>query len=114
MGDRIAMLREGGVLQQYDTPARVLARPANDFVADFLGPDRGQKRLAVVRIDPAKLQKVVSSDSLPAVPAEATLADVLSVMILHDSDRVLVRRNGEALGQLTLPALLEIAAEPTA
>jgi osmoprotectant transport system ATP-binding protein len=114
MGDRIAMLREGGVLQQYDTPARVLARPANDFVADFLGPDRGQKRLAVVRIDPAKLQKVVSSDSLPAVPAEATLADVLSVMILHDSDRVLVRRNGEVLGQLTLPALLEIAAEPTA
>jgi osmoprotectant transport system ATP-binding protein len=114
MGDRIAMLREGGILQQYDTPARVLARPANDFVADFLGPDRGQKRLAVVRIDPAKLQKVVSSDSLPAVPAEATLADVLSVMILHDSDRVLVRRNGEVLGQLTLPALLEIAAEPTA
>ena len=114
MGDRIAMLREGGILQQYDTPARVLARPANDFVADFLGPDRGQKRLAVVRIDPAKLQKVVSSDSLPAVPAEATLADVLSVMILHDSDRVLVLRNGEALGQLTLPALLEIAAEPTA
>jgi osmoprotectant transport system ATP-binding protein len=114
MGDRIAMLREGGILQQYDTPARVLARPANDFVADFLGPDRGQKRLAVVRIDPAKLQKVVSSDSLPAVPAEATLADVLSVMILHDSDRVLVRRNGGALGQLTLPALLEIAAEPTA
>jgi osmoprotectant transport system ATP-binding protein len=113
MGDRIAMLREGGVLQQYDTPARVLARPANDFVADFLGPDRGQKRLAVVRIDPARLQNAVSPDSLPAVPANATLSDVLSVMILHDSDRVLVRRDGEVLGQLTLPALLETAAEPT-
>jgi osmoprotectant transport system ATP-binding protein len=113
MGDRIAMLREGGVLQQYDTPARVLARPANDFVADFLGPDRGQKRLAVVRIDPARLQNAVSPDSLPAVPANATLSDVLSVMILHDSDRVLVRRDGEVLGQLTLPALLETVAEPT-
>jgi osmoprotectant transport system ATP-binding protein len=114
MGDRIAILREGGILQQYDTPARVLGRPANDFVADFLGPDRGQKRLAVVRIDPAKLQKAVSPDSLPAVPADATLGDVLSVMILHDSDRVLVSRDGEVLGLLTLPVLLELAAEPTA
>src|SRR4030081_50170 len=92
MGDRIAILREGGVLQQYDTPARVLARPAIGFVAAFLGPDRGQKRLAVVRIDPSKLQKVVSSDSLPAIPAEATLADALSAMILHDTDRLRVNR----------------------
>jgi osmoprotectant transport system ATP-binding protein len=113
MGDRIAILREGGILQQYDSPARILARPANDFVADFLGPDRGQKRLSVVRIDPARLEKKASPDSLPAIPAEATLADALSAMILHDTDRLRVNRNGEVLGLITLPKLLEIAAEPT-
>src|ERR1700730_1068176 len=113
MGDRIALLREGGILQQYDSPARILARPANDFVADFLGPDRGQKRLSVVRIDPARLEKTASADSLPAIPAEATLADALSAMILHDTDRLRVNRNGELLGLIPLPKLLEIAAEPT-
>src|SRR5437660_7920203 len=35
MGDRIAILKEGGVLQQYDTPARVLAEPATSFVAEL-------------------------------------------------------------------------------
>jgi len=64
-------------------------------------------------IDPARLEKTVSADSLPAIPAEATLADALSAMILHDTDRLRVNRNGEVLGLLTLPKLLEIAAEPT-
>ena len=45
MGDRIAILREGGVLAQYDTPKEILARPADDFVAQFVGADRGIKRL---------------------------------------------------------------------
>src|ERR1700716_2801464 len=45
MGDRIAILKEGGILQQYDSPARILARPANDIVADFLRPERGQQPL---------------------------------------------------------------------
>src|SRR5437588_823796 len=45
LGDRIAILRQGGVLEQYDTPAEVLGNPASDFVADFDGADRGLKRL---------------------------------------------------------------------
>src|SRR5581483_8034061 len=47
MGDRIAILREGGVLAQYDTPDAVLARPADDFVARFIGEDRALRRLAL-------------------------------------------------------------------
>jgi osmoprotectant transport system ATP-binding protein len=50
MGDRIAILAEGGVLQQYDTPAEILASPANAFVEDFLGPERGLKRLALIPV----------------------------------------------------------------
>jgi osmoprotectant transport system ATP-binding protein len=41
LGDRIAILREGGVLAQYDTPAAVLANPVDKFVADFVGLDDG-------------------------------------------------------------------------
>ena len=37
VGDRIAILREGGVLVQYDTPDEILAHPADDFVARFVG-----------------------------------------------------------------------------
>ena len=50
MGDRIAILEVGGVLAQYDAPAEVLGNPANDFVADFVGSDRGLKRLKVMPI----------------------------------------------------------------
>ena len=51
LGDRIAILREGGVLAQYDTPGAILAHPADEFVARFLGADRGLKLLALRRLD---------------------------------------------------------------
>jgi osmoprotectant transport system ATP-binding protein len=47
LGDRIAILNVGGVLEQYDTPERILRDPANAFVEDFLGGERGLKRLAL-------------------------------------------------------------------
>jgi osmoprotectant transport system ATP-binding protein len=109
MGDRIAILREGGVLEQYDTPARVLAEPATPFVAGFLGPDRGQKRLSVVCIDPAHLERT-DRDTGAEVSVTATLAEALSAMLLHDTDRVRVNRDGDVLGVLTLHALVEMAA----
>ncbi|WP_405178070.1 ATP-binding cassette domain-containing protein [Nocardia sp. NBC_01377] len=46
LGDRLAVFGRGGVLQQYDTPRRVLARPATDFVAEFVGRDRGYRGLS--------------------------------------------------------------------
>lgn len=50
MGDKIAILRVGGVLAQYASPEELLADPADDFVAGFLGRDRGLKRLALVSV----------------------------------------------------------------
>jgi osmoprotectant transport system ATP-binding protein len=55
LGDRIVVLSKGGVLEQYDTPAEVLGRPATPFVADFVGADRGVRRLAVEYIEPEDL-----------------------------------------------------------
>ncbi|MBA2521835.1 MAG: ATP-binding cassette domain-containing protein [Solirubrobacterales bacterium] len=50
MGDRNAILREGGQLAQYATPAELLMDPADGFVEDFVGADRALKRLALMRV----------------------------------------------------------------
>jgi ABC-type proline/glycine betaine transport system ATPase subunit len=49
LGDRIAVFRDGGRLAQFDTPERLLADPADDFVAGFVGQDRGIRRLSFVQ-----------------------------------------------------------------
>ncbi|MEU0543086.1 ATP-binding cassette domain-containing protein [Nocardia sp. NPDC005978] len=46
LGDRIAVFGPGGRLQQYDRPQRVLSQPATDFVAGFVGRDRGYRELS--------------------------------------------------------------------
>ena len=74
LGDRIAVFREGGVLEQYDTPAVLLAEPATPFVEDFVGSDRALKRLSVTGIDTAEL------DTPPTVMLDATLADARQKM----------------------------------
>ncbi|MCK2243942.1 MULTISPECIES: ABC transporter ATP-binding protein [unclassified Crossiella] len=48
IGEKIAVFRQGGVLAQYATPAELLTRPANDFVANFVGKDRGYRGLSFV------------------------------------------------------------------
>ncbi len=50
MGDLVAVMQEGGRLAQFGPPAGILAAPATDFVARFVGADRGLKRLALVRV----------------------------------------------------------------
>jgi osmoprotectant transport system ATP-binding protein len=57
IGDRIAVMSQGGHVEQYATPAELLGRPASAFVADFVGADRGLKRLAVTGIDAADLEQ---------------------------------------------------------
>jgi osmoprotectant transport system ATP-binding protein len=55
MGDRIAILRQGGHLAQYDTPAEILTHPADDFVAEFVGADRALKRLGLATLEDVEL-----------------------------------------------------------
>jgi osmoprotectant transport system ATP-binding protein len=57
MGDRIAILREGGKVAQYATPAELLMDPADEFVEDFVGADRALKRLALMRVADIDLWK---------------------------------------------------------
>ncbi len=57
MGDRIAVMREGGKVAQYATPAELLMDPADEFVEDFVGADRALKRLALMRVADIDLWK---------------------------------------------------------
>ncbi|HEY4191411.1 MAG TPA: ABC transporter ATP-binding protein, partial [Mesorhizobium sp.] len=54
MADKIAIFR-GGRLEQFASPERLLANPANDFIESFLGTDRALKRLKLVRVRDAML-----------------------------------------------------------
>jgi osmoprotectant transport system ATP-binding protein len=57
MGDRIAVMKVGGVLAQYATPAELLMQPADDFVEDFVGADRALKRLALTQAGEVPLRQ---------------------------------------------------------
>jgi osmoprotectant transport system ATP-binding protein len=63
MGDRVAVLKKGGVLAQYATPIELLMRPADAFVEDFVGADRALKRLALTRAGEVTLRS--PDDGLP-------------------------------------------------
>ena len=60
LGDRIAVFAEGGHLVQYDSPERILAEPATDFVRQFTGADAGLKQLGLARISSVPALPVVS------------------------------------------------------
>ena len=80
IGDRIAILREGGVLAQYDTPDAILAHPASPFVAEFVGADRGLKRLALTTLAELELSPPNGGGGA-TVEAGTTLRDALSLML---------------------------------
>jgi osmoprotectant transport system ATP-binding protein len=59
LGDKVAVFGPGGVLQQYDPPARLLSNPANDFVSGFVGADRGYRRLQFFGATTVPLHEIV-------------------------------------------------------
>ncbi|HKS77522.1 MAG TPA: ABC transporter ATP-binding protein [Gaiellaceae bacterium] len=106
VGDRIAILREGGRLAQYDTPQRILEHPVDDFVADFVGRDRALKALSLRTLGELELAPS-SGDGLPRLPAETNLRDALAVLIAeHREALVVVGADGDALGVVRREDLL--------
>jgi osmoprotectant transport system ATP-binding protein len=106
LGDRIAVLRPQSVIAQYDTPEAILAAPADDYVASFIGAGGHLKQLALMRVRDADLGAVpTATDYLPTIAADATLRDALNTMLGQGSDTVLVTEDGRALGVLDLAYL---------
>ena len=94
LGDRIAIMNAGR-LEQYETPAAILAKPASDLVIDLLGPDRGLKRLSVTPIDPNALERP------PVVRADDPLADAGRLLDSRWDRAVVLDGSGKPVGELT-------------
>jgi osmoprotectant transport system ATP-binding protein len=111
LGDRIAVLSEGGRLQQFAPPAELLSAPANDFVREFVGGDRGIKLLAVTPIPRERLRPAEGA-AAPSVAADSTLQEALAVMLREGSSRVVVQSNGTTTGVLTADDIISALAAP--
>jgi osmoprotectant transport system ATP-binding protein len=85
LADRIAILNLGGVLEQVDTPGQMLRAPANDFVADFLGDDRGIKRLSLMTVGEASLSPG------PVLEASASPAEAKAIIARYGYEWIGVR-----------------------
>ncbi len=106
MADRIAILNVGGVLEQYASPEEILRSPANEFVATFVGAERGLKRLALltvagIELDP--IREAAPGPPIPQVSPESSLREALDVMVTSKTRVLAVVEEGErCLGLLTL------------
>jgi osmoprotectant transport system ATP-binding protein len=118
MGDRIAILREGGVLAQYDTPAAILSHPADDFVAEFVGADRALKRLSLATV--AELELLAPNGSAGAIGAQrvspqTSARDALSMLLVSNGEPLLVvDRHDRVAGLVTLELLEQLLAPESA
>ena len=86
LGDQVAVLRVGGVLAQVADPAYLLAHPVDDFVADFVGRDRGYRALGFHEAPPLPLSPEPTI-GLGATPAEARAASLDGWLLVVDEDR---------------------------
>jgi osmoprotectant transport system ATP-binding protein len=110
VGDRVAILREGGVLAQYGTPEEILARPADDFVARFVGADRALKRLALATLGEIPLAGVNGAGPALRLPVGMTARDALSMMLAHGSEEALVFDDNRELGVASVRSLAALLA----
>ena len=103
LGDRIAVLSERSSIEQFDTPARILAAPANDYVASFIGSGAALKRLALMPAVGARLTEPTGPlGSRPAVAPAGSLRDALDLLVVTGAEAVdVLDASGARLGQLT-------------
>jgi osmoprotectant transport system ATP-binding protein len=92
LGDRVAILNVGGILEQYEAPSEILRDPANEFVEDFLGSDRGIKRLSLIPVSDLELIPG------PVVELGDTAAAAAAAMERYGVDWFGVRDGDDLLG----------------
>jgi osmoprotectant transport system ATP-binding protein len=107
LGDRMAILNVGGVLEQYDRPEAILAEPANAFVDDFLGGERGLKRLALLTVGEADMRwgPVVDVKDDPEEARKAMSREQVDWVGLVDEGRLLGWVDGTQIDDTPLAEL---------
>jgi osmoprotectant transport system ATP-binding protein len=115
MGDKIAVLKRGGVLAQYASPAELLSYPADDFVKDFVGADRALKRLALQRVRDIDLWKPATvrvGESTAEARAKLAEADLEIPLLVDDSGKPLGWLSDRALQGERVERQLRSSADP--
>jgi osmoprotectant transport system ATP-binding protein len=115
MGDRIAILREGGILAQYATPAEILMAPADDFVEDFVGADRALKRLSLMRVGDVDLWRAPLAfvgQATAEVRAKLDGAEVPHALLVDSERRPVGWLSERDLDRETVPAVPDSPPEP--
>lgn len=109
IGDRVAILNTGGVLEQFAPPGELLAEPATSFVADFLGSDRAIKRLSLLRVEASVLEPlpptVDRSQDSRAIRLGATLKEALGAIVAGNGREVAVWDGDVPVGVLTIDTI---------
>jgi osmoprotectant transport system ATP-binding protein len=96
MGNKIAILKQGGFLAQFDTPENILSRPGSEFVSSFVGADRVLKRLSLTRVSEMDLERANGGTAgLPRISAKLTVRDALSELIDSGQSKAVVEKEGE-------------------
>jgi osmoprotectant transport system ATP-binding protein len=99
MADRIAILNIGAVVEQYATPEEILREPAGDFVRQFIGEERGLKRLALITVSDIQIEEG------PAVSPEADADEAKRAMERFGFDWTSVVADGRLLGWVDVSGL---------
>ncbi len=101
LGDRVVVLNVGGVLEQISSPADLLGSPSNEFVAQFVGAERGIRRLSLITVREIELAQT-DRDSRPTVTPDATLLDALQTILRDHAEAADVLDGDTYLGSLSL------------
>jgi osmoprotectant transport system ATP-binding protein len=108
LGDRVAVMKSGKLVQ-YATPGELLAHPESDFVAEFVGSDRGLKRLSLLTVGgtdlDASVERASVPPSAPQLSPAMTLRDALVRMLASEAQVGVVVDGGRYLGVLTLSTI---------
>ncbi|MEU0765233.1 ABC transporter ATP-binding protein, partial [Streptomyces microflavus] len=91
-----------------DTPAALLGTPASQFVRDFVGADRGLRRLAVTPVTREVLDGEATDATLPELPLGRSAYDALAAMLTAGTDAVLVTADGRLAGTLSRARVLDL------
>jgi osmoprotectant transport system ATP-binding protein len=112
MGDRIAIMRDGHLVQ-LATADELLASPADEFVAKFVGEDRGMKRLRVRTVGELELEPAVgAANGGSPLTRDTTLHFALSAMLAEGTSRLDVVESDETLGSISLEQITQLIAPP--
>jgi len=102
MADRIAILNKGGVVEQYASPEEILREPANNFVKQFVGVERGLKRLALTKVSEVDVEEG------PVVTSDTSSEDALKEMERFDFHWAAVVDEGELRGWVDVPTVKRV------